>query len=297
MSKFQFKKAERKGAHVRIALIGPSGSGKTYSALAIASGLGGKVAAIDTERGSMKLYADQFNFDVLELESFSPQNYMEAINSAAEAGYEVLVIDSFSHAWMGKDGALEQVDRIAKRSSSGNTWSAWRDVTPLHNQMIDTILAAPLHIVATMRSKSEWVIEKDERTGKNVPRKIGTSPQARDGAEFEFTVVGDMNLDHELVISKSRIKFLDGAVISKPGVDLGSKIVAWCGEIEVKEPTPTDEQLRALATAAKEAGWTNEQVKNLCESDYDVSPRNLTISQYNDIMQQIKDNPKGEEEN
>src|SRR5262245_61668408 len=139
MAGLQFTKATQQQGRLRLALIGPSGAGKTYSALNIAQHLGGHVAVIDTEHGSASKYATLFDFDVLELDSFAPSHYVEAIQAADAAGYDVLVIDSLSHAWMGKDGALEQVDRIAKRSQTGNTFGAWRDVTPQHNAMIEAM--------------------------------------------------------------------------------------------------------------------------------------------------------------
>src|SRR5688572_27032747 len=117
-----FQKATKGSARLRMALIGAAGSGKTYTALNIAQHLGGPIAVIDTERGSASKYSDVFEFDVLELDSFSPQTYIAAINAAAEAGYRVLIIDSLSHAWTGKEGALDQVDRVAKRSQAGNTF-------------------------------------------------------------------------------------------------------------------------------------------------------------------------------
>ena len=137
-----FAKATKKAAKLRMALIGPSGAGKTYTALAIGTSLGEKVAFIDTEHGSASKYAgrDGFNFDVLELDSFHPQTYIDAIKAAEQAGYDVLVIDSLSHAWMGKDGALELVDKAAKRSQSTNTFAAWRDVTPLHNALVEVMI-------------------------------------------------------------------------------------------------------------------------------------------------------------
>ena len=110
-----FTKATKQEAKLRLALAGPSGSGKTYTALQIATHLGGPIALVDTERGSARKYADLFSFDVLELDSFHPERYIEAIHEAEEAGYAVLILDSLSHAWAGKDGALELVDKAAKR--------------------------------------------------------------------------------------------------------------------------------------------------------------------------------------
>lgn len=231
-----FRKATKEKSKLRLALIGPTGSGKTYSALGIARGLGSKVAVIDTERGSASKYASLFNFDVLELESYSVENYMTAIAEAIKGGYDVLVIDSLSHAWAGKDGILEYIDKKSAANPGGNNFANWRSATPLHNKFVDSILAAPLHVIATMRSKTEWVVEKDDR-GKSTPRKVGLAPIQRDGVEYEFDVIGDMTPEHRLVISKSRIPNLADEVIDKPGAALGATLRAWLEEgIEAPKP-------------------------------------------------------------
>lgn len=229
---FAFHPATKSRARARIALVGPSGSGKTYSALAIAAGLGERVAVIDTERGSASKYAGLSGmpaFDVLELDTFAPETYVAAIAAAGGAGYDVLVIDSLSHAWMGKDGALEQVDRAAKRSQSGNSFAAWRDITPKHNALVDAMLASSCHLIVTMRAKTEYVMETNSR-GKQEPRKIGLAPIQRDGMEYEFDVVGDITLDHELIISKTRHPAFDGRVIKLPGRDFGVAISEWLSD-------------------------------------------------------------------
>lgn len=244
-----FQKATKKLARLRMALIGPSGSGKTYTAIKVASRLGKKVAVIDTEKGSASKYADQFGFDVLELETFGPQQYIAAIKAAGDAGYDALVIDSLSHAWNGKGGALELVDQAAARSKSGNSYTAWRDVTPLHNELIDAILRAKCHVIATMRVKTEYVIEKDEKTGKSSPRKVGLAPVQRDGMEYEFDVVGDMD-DAKLVVTKTRCPALSKAVINEPGEEFADTLKAWLTDgadmpEPQREPKPTPQQQMA----------------------------------------------------
>lgn len=224
--KFQIHRAVKARKKARVALMGPSGSGKTYSALSLAVGLadGGPVVVIDTERGSASLYADQFQFDVLELETFSPDTYTEAIHACAEAGYAVIVIDSLSHAWEGTDGALEQVDNAKARNRGGNDFTAWKDVTPMQKRMVEAILQCKAHVVVTMRTRTEWVLEKDDR-GKSVPRKVGMAPIQRAGIEYEFDLTADLDLEHNLVVSKTRLRFLDQKVIAKPGADLGKAIL------------------------------------------------------------------------
>lgn len=183
-----FKKAERKQARLRLALAGPSGSGKTLSALLLATGLGGKIAVIDTEHESASLYAEYADFDVMSLGApYSPERYIDAISSAEAGGYSVLIIDSYSHEWIGAGGCLEINDAIAKQKYKGNTWSAWNETTPRHRKLVDRILTSPLHIICTMRSKTETV----QGEGKKII-KLGMKSEQREGSDYEFTVVLDL---------------------------------------------------------------------------------------------------------
>jgi hypothetical protein len=225
---FQFKRAVKRDAKVRLALSGPSGSGKTYTLLKIATELGGPIALVDTERGSAEKYADLFEFDTLPLESFSPDLVPRLTEIAVANGYRVLIIDSLSHFWSGTDGELDQVDRV-KRRLRDNGFAAWREITPKHNRMIDAMLAAPLHILVSMRVKTEWVMETEEPTGKTKPRKIGLQPVMRDGIEYEFDVCGDMDQENTLQVTKSRCPKLSGGIFPKPGTELVDVLKDWLG--------------------------------------------------------------------
>ena len=240
-----FTKATKRRAKLRLALCGPTGSGKTYSALAIAQGLGQRIALIDTECGSASLYADKFAFDVLELESGHPEGYIEAIHEAEKSGYDVVIIDSLSHAWMGNDGALELVDKAAKRSRSGNNFNAWREVTPLHNKLVNAIVRCKCHVIATMRSKMAYEIQENAR-GKKAPVKLGMAPVQRDGMGYEFTLVADLDVSNTLLVSKTRCSDLAQAVIDKPGRALGEQLKAWL-EDGAPAPEPKAEQPKKRA--------------------------------------------------
>ena len=236
-----FRKAVKHDAKLRLAISGPSGSGKTYTLLTIAAALGGPVAVVDTEHGSASKYADIFEFDVLELDSYDPEHLIKIIDQAVEAGFRVLCIDSLSHFWMGKDGELEKVDRAARRMQNPNGFAAWKQVTPIHNALIDKIIGAPLHILASMRTKTEWILDQDERTGKTMPRKVGLAPVMRDGIEYEFDVCGEMDQENTLQITKSRCPKLAGGVFPKPGKELAEVLKEWlCGvpwdRVEPKPP-------------------------------------------------------------
>lgn len=238
---FTFRKATKKQRKLRLALAGPSGSGKTFSALSIGCNLGNRVALIDTEGspesgGSAELYADAFNFDCVVLPSYSPTTYIEAIRAACDENYDVIIIDSLSHAWFGTEGALELVNKEMAKSRSNNSYTAWRNVTPLHNALIQSILHANAHMICTMRAKEKYVLEEDER-GRSKPKKLGLEAIQRDGMGYEFDMFCDMDIDHNMIVTKTRIG-LDGDVIKKPGKDLALKLLAFLnsGETHVVEP-------------------------------------------------------------
>ena len=215
-----FKKATKSQIKIRLALSGAAGAGKTFSALAIASHLGKKIAVIDTERGSANRYADLFNFDVCELDQHHPSKYIEAIETAEYEGYEIIIIDSLTHAWYAE---LELVDQ------SKNSFSAWKDVRPLERKLIDTIVKCNSHIIATMRSKTEW--DTTVVNGKMQPKKIGTAPIQTSGIEYEFDIAGELSAEHTLYISKSRCPQIQDTSWARPSKDFAYQLRIWMGEV------------------------------------------------------------------
>lgn len=213
----QFKKATKENLKLRLALSGASGSGKTYSALSIASNLGSRIALIDTERGSASKYADLFNFDTCELTNYHPAKYIEAIQSAETMGYEIIVIDSLSHAW------------FSELELAGGRFDGWAKVRPLERKLIDAMIGSKCHIIATMRSKTEWLIEENQKNGKASfsPKKIGTSPIQASGIEFEFDVAGELDYTHILTISKSRCPAITDKTYLNPGKEFAEELTAW----------------------------------------------------------------------
>lgn len=221
-----FTKAERKQSKLRLAFVGPSGSGKTYSSLLLAKGLSTSIALFDTESGSGSLYADLVDYDICQLRPpFTPEAYIEAIKAAEDAGYGTIIIDSLSHAWAGPGGILEFVDRATQ--SLKNNFAAWREASPKHNSLVDALLQSKSHIIATMRSKTAWEVQKDERTGKTRPVKIGLAPVQRDGLEYEFTSVLDLETERHIASSsKDRTGLFDGRYFV-PGTETGEELRLW----------------------------------------------------------------------
>jgi hypothetical protein len=231
----QFTKAMRKRAKLRVLIASPAGGGKTTAALNIATGLGGKTAVIDTERGSASLYSDSFEFDTLELQPpFSPERFIEAIKAAEGAGYDNLIIDSATHEWDGSGGCLEINEMLAQSKFRGNTWSAWSETTPRHRAFIDAMLQSNMHVIITARSKTETVQGEDKKV-----RKIGMKIEQRAGLEYEASLV--FELDHEshlAVATKDRTRmFSTPAHITEV---TGQKLLAWLESGAVVEPTEAE---------------------------------------------------------
>uniref|UniRef100_A0A6M3M0Y2 Putative ATPase domain containing protein n=1 Tax=viral metagenome TaxID=1070528 RepID=A0A6M3M0Y2_9ZZZZ len=230
----EFQKAIRKQVKARVAIAGPAGAGKTYTALIAATVLGGRIALIDTERQSARLYADMFEFDVLELDTFAPALYEEAIRVAEAAGYNTVIIDSLSHAWEGEGGALDQKGRLEDQRGY-NSWTAWRKITPVHNALVDTMLRCNMHLIATLRSKMEY--EQVTENGKTTVQKIGMAPIQRQGMEYEFTLFCDMDVNHSISISKTRSKIMTDAAAHLPGATFWQPFVQWLDSGTAYEPT------------------------------------------------------------
>jgi len=218
--------ATRKQAKIKMALEGCSGSGKTYSALLIAYGLTsnwGKIAVIDAENGSANLYAHLGNYNVLSLPQFTPETYISAIDICEKAGMEVIIIDSMSHCW---ENLLN-----FHASLQGNSFVNWGKVTPRQNALVQKILQSNCHIIATMRTKQDYVLS--EKNGKMIPEKVGLKAVMRDGIDYEFTLVFDINIKHQAVASKDRT----GLFVNKPEFvitsQVGKDILKWCSSTPI----------------------------------------------------------------
>lgn len=219
----QLRQSERKKAKIKMALQGSSGSGKSYSSLLLAQGLTNgdfsKVAVIDSENGSADLYAHLGQYNVLTLKPpFTPENYIKAIEVCEKAGMEVIIIDSISHNW---EYLLEYHSSLA-----GNSFTNWAKIKPLEKLFIDKILQCDAHVIATMRTKQDYVL--NQKDGKFVPEKVGLKAIQRDGIDFEFTIVFDIDIKNFCVSSKDRTGLFFGKPEFIINSNTGKKILDWC---------------------------------------------------------------------
>ncbi len=205
-----FKKANKSAVFLKLAITGPSGSGKTTAALRMAHGLigaKGKIAVIDTENASSLLYADTYDFDVCTLEPpYTDDKFIKAICDAEDEKYDCIIIDSFSHVWQ---AILEYKSKLDMRG--GNSYTNWANAGNRFESVLQAILNSKAHIICCMRSKMDYAIDTDDK-GKKSIRKVGLAPIMRDGIEFEFSLVLDLDMNHKAIASKDRTRLFDGKI-------------------------------------------------------------------------------------
>ena len=206
----KFKKASKEAVYLKLAITGPSGSGKTTAALRLARGLigdRGKIAVIDTENSSSLLYADVYDFEVCVIEPpYTEEKFTEAISSAVASKFDCVIVDSFSHVWQ---AILDYKSKLDMRG--GNSYTNWANAGSKFEKVLQAILNSKIHVICCMRSKMDYAIDTDER-GKKSIRKVGLAPVMRDGIEFEFSLVLDLDMNHKAIASKDRTRMFDGKI-------------------------------------------------------------------------------------
>lgn len=223
----ELQQAKRSIVKIKAGIQAPSGAGKTMSALLIAKGLCGdwsKICVIDTENKSAHLYAHLGSYKVLNLEPpFTPERYIEAIDVCLKAQAEVIILDSVSHEWEGLGGILDIHSNMA-----GNSFTNWNKLTPRHNDFIQKILQSPVHIIATIRAKQDYILS--EKNGKQVPEKVGLKGITREGMDYELTLVFELDMKHQAHVSKDRTGLFDKMPDFIISEKTGERILQWCNQ-------------------------------------------------------------------
>lgn len=275
----QLRQSERRKAKIKMALQGPSGGGKSYSALLLSKGLANgdlsKVAVIDTENGSADLYAHLGNYNVLTLAPpFTPENYIKAITLCEEAGMEVIIIDSISHEW---DELLDFHSKLA-----GNSFTNWAKVTPRQKAFVDKILQTKAHVIATMRTKQEYVL--NQKDGKFIPEKVGLKSVQRDGVDYEFTLVFDIDIKHFAVTSKDRTELFMGKPEFMISEHTGKEILDWCNSgVNAKVE---DNPLQALSS--KTTRFSSNEIATRIKESNTIAELLALYKMYPEYQQSLK---------
>lgn len=281
----QFKKAVKHDAKGRVAFIGPAGGGKSMTSLVLARALAGpqgSIAAIDTEHGSLSKYADLFQFDVIDLDVTSPENFLTALDAAEAAKYDVFMVDSLSHFWMGKGGALEFVDMAAKRHR--DQMGGWKDFRPMERAMVDRMIASPCHIIVTMRTKTDYA--EVTENGKKKRVKVGLAPVQRDGLEYEFDLVAYMDDENNFLVDKSRCPALAQKAFNKPTAADFVPFINWLSGVK-REDAPAAAAATSAETSQTGVGApltdTTSTATNIQLSDREILDHRAAIEACIDI--------------
>lgn len=287
----KIKKAERRAVKIKLAITGPSGAGKTMSSLLLARGLiddGGKILVIDTEDGSSNLYADHdltagIDYDVLEIEApYLIDKYIQAISLGEKEGYDLIIVDSITHAWAGEGGLLEKKSSLDSRG--GNSYTNWSSITKEQEKFKAKLVHCNTHLIVTMRSKQDYITEANDK-GKMAPKKVGLAPIQREGMEYEFTTVFDIGMDHQFTVSKDRTGLFEGK-IEKITEKTGKIINEWlsAGKSDIELPI-----INSLVQAY--ANDDVQEAQEVLKSIQDSDKKKIWIRLSDDIKKWIKDFP------
>ncbi len=286
----KFKKAVRPVIFTKVLLASPSGGGKTYTALRVATGVknaikvatkkDARIAFIGSESQRDLIYANEFDYDILQLEApFTPESYSEAIYDAISEGYEILVVDSLTHEWSGSGGVLEIHGNIP-----GNSYTAWQKVTPRHNEFLDSIIESPIHVIATVRGKDEVVLE--EINGKQVPKKVGLGYDQRSNLEYLFTASFNIDRDSHVASEfKDNTHLFEGKARVLTEKD-GEALYKWASE-------GSDEEIIKRANDLTESKETGKQLMKEAEAEeakeLENSPKRKERQRKADAKEDVKE--------
>ncbi|EOO33942.1 hypothetical protein IIU_02682 [Bacillus cereus VD133] len=284
---FQVTQAKREKMKAVIGFIGCSGSGKTGSSLLTAFGmmqeahpnlteeeLWKKIGVIDTEHERSKLhvglvYGETKIGNFLHI-NFTPpyttERYSEAVQVMKNAGAEVLIIDSLSHNWQGEGGIIETHGEM-----SGNSFQNWGKLSSETTKLIKTLTQNNVHILATLRTKTEYVVEPDAK-GKMAPRKVGTKPVQKDEMEYEFMLNFVIDIDHVADTSKDNTQMFEGNP-QKITVEVGRKLYQWL-ELGIDVKAEEENERNNLIAQIKEIASTSEDAtKMLSEIEFKTNQK------------------------
>lgn len=278
-----FIKAVRARAKLKVAIIGPTGSGKTKGALRLARGLSnnGLIAVIDTENRSASLYAGETVLDARDnkpyiidfvvddiMAPFTAEKFVESFKAAVEAGAQTIIIDSFSHVWEAVLSYKEKMDSLG-----GNSYTNWNDAGRKFKNVVDIVRQANVHCIVCMRSKMDYVLEPDSR-GKMVPKKVGLAPMVRDGTEYEFSNLFEVDAHHMTRDTKGRFPLILGEEPFMMTEETGAKLAAWLdsgAEVPV-ENVWTDETKNQARELVKQIVALSSDFKTEIETAKQLGP-------------------------
>lgn len=269
--------ARREKMKASIVYSGPSGSGKTLSALLTAYGMmqdaypdlsdedvWKKIGLVDTEHQRSKLYAGTtikghtiHQFYHIDLQApYTQKRYEDAVEALKQAGCDVVIIDSLSHAWEGVGGMLD------KQQEMGGRFQDWNKMKPIIKAFIKTLTESDIHILGTMRVKQDYQAEKNDE-GKLEIKKLGLKPIQKDDLEYEFMVSFSIDQHHVATATKDNSNLFEEKP-EKITPDHGKKLYQWL-EMGVDVKAEEEKQRQELVVELQKLCNEHEEVKKLIE--------------------------------
>lgn len=284
-TRFEVVDAVRTNSRILAAISGPTGSGKTYSALRVATGFGGTIVVIDTERGRALDYADTFAFKYIDFdEPHTPQRYIEALDDAEAFNPAAVILDSGSHEWAGVGGATEMHDEIVDRLAGNDykkreavSWGAWNKPKQEDRRFISRLTRMRCHVIVCLRAEEKTeMIDDPDKPGKKkvVPKRllsghVGWIPVTGKALPYEFTLSLVVTPDkpgvpHAIKLPEPLKPFVP---LDKPlDENVGKRLAEWARGSQAKrnggEPpdSPSDEiddLATRLRTLVEQLGFTD----------------------------------------
>lgn len=295
--KFEVKKAVREKIYAKVALMGASGSGKSYSSLKLATGMADeieretgkrpKILMGNSEAARGRYYANEFDYDIVDMVApHAPENYVDLINFAVQQGYGILIIDSTSAEWEGKGGCLDL------QKQAGGRYQDWAKITPRHNKFINTLSDSPIHIIATMRGKDQYVMSQSEGyNGKTTTKveKVGVGAKQREGFEYEFTCTFLLDVKTntaETQKDNTHIFENEGAVLLSE--NHGSRIIQWANSGDAQYiPPKRSIEAKKSEEVKKQAEEDKSKLQSVIK-EIDVTAREKAKVDKDKVVEAIK---------
>lgn len=290
-------RAKREKLIAAVAVIGPSGSGKTLGSLLMAYGmmeakypempkeeLWGKIGLIDTEHKRALVYEGRqdestYNIRIGQFwhynlqKPYSLARYKQAVKDVKDAGAEVVVIDSLSHAWQGEGGILEYQQDL------GGRYQDWKQANkdayfPLVSLAVGEMF--DIHTINTIRSKQAHEMQVTE-TGKKEIIKLGLQPVQRDDFEYEFQIVFSTDMQHVARTTKDNSGLFEGNP-AKITPTHGKKLYDWLEKgVDVRAEEEA-QRLEFIEMAGTLAMSSDELAKKMDEI---VKAMKMPLEQFN----------------
>lgn len=204
---FKFDTVTREQSKASILIEGLTGKGKSGLALILGYHLAKhnweKVFDIDTENNSIQLFEGLTSsagpvFENFKVGKFTPDlkykpSHYELFKQAAlDAGAEVVINDSVSHAWTYEGGILDMIAALKKTNKryERDSYAAWGDdaIVEEKQKLMQLFRDHRCHVISTVRVKEKMEYDRDEN-GKTTLTSLGEQQIMQADVKYEPDLV------------------------------------------------------------------------------------------------------------